>query len=232
MDKSSGTAWAIVAGAVLCSLAAAPVISAPKKPEIETGSKAEVTADGLHRVKRTVLDAAWVKPDLDLTQYTKLMVANAGVSYRKLKDVSGPRARSETQFAVQEKNKARFEGILREEFTEELEKLERYEIVTEPGPDVLLMVGAVVDVVSRLPPDLDRMGRGGVYLESVGDATLIIELRDSLSNEVLVRAADRKAAESPFVFEANSVTVWSEVRQLAKHWARLLRKRLEEISTL
>ena len=120
---------------------------------------------------------------------------------------------------------------LKTAFDTELAKLERYELVSTPGPDVLLLVGAVIDVVSNIPPDIDsaRFGRGGVYLTSVGDATLVIELRDSESGEILARAADRRAAESPFAFEVNNVTAWSEVRRLASYWATLLRRRLEEI---
>jgi hypothetical protein len=83
-----------------------------------------------------------------------------------------------------------------------------------------------------VPTDVDSAsfaGRGGIYLTSVGQATLVIELRDSQSNEVLGRAADRRAAESPFAFDVNKVTAWSEVHRLAQAWASLLRKRLEEI---
>ena len=106
--------------------------------------------------------------------------------------------------------------------------------VTTPEPDVLLLVGAVIDVVSNIPPDVEsaRFGRGGVYLTSVGDATLVIELRDSESGEILARAADRRAAEAAFAFEVNTVTAWSEVRRLASYWASLLRRRLEEIEKI
>jgi hypothetical protein len=227
-----GIAAAAAAAAAL--IYGASAYAAPKQPRIQSGPDAEVTHDGLYRVEKSVMDAAWVKPDFDLTPYTKLMIANAGVAYKKLDPVSEFQARSETEFAVQEENKARFEQILKEEFTEELEKIERYEIVTQPGPDVLLLVGGVIDVLSRVPPDIDsaRFGRGGVYLQSVGEATLVVELRDSLSGEVLARAADRRAAESPFAFEANTVTVWAEVRRLAQTWASLLVKRLEEIEKI
>jgi len=210
---------------------AATSLAAPKQPRLQTGPDAEITYDGLHRVDKSVVDAAWVKPDLDLRPYKKLLIANAGVAYRKLDPVSDFRASSATQFPVQEENKARFEQILKEEFSGELEKLQRYEIVTKPGPDVLLLVGAVIDVLSRVPPNVDsaHFGRGGVYLTSVGEATLVIELRDSQSGEVLARAADRRAAESAFAFEVNTVTAWSEVRRLAQSWATLLVKRLNEI---
>jgi hypothetical protein len=219
------TAAAVAAAALMYGVNG---FGAPKQPRILTGEDEEITHDGLYRVDKTVVDAAWVKPGLDLTGYTKLMIGPTTVAYKKLDPVSDIQARSETRFPVQEENKARFEQILKEEFTEELEKLERYDIVTAPGPDVLLLVGGVIDVVSFIPPDLEsaRFGRGGVYLESVGSAVLVVELRDSLSGEVLVRAADGRAAESPFAFEANSVTVWSEVRRLAQYWANLLVDRL------
>jgi hypothetical protein len=222
---------ALGAATLAAALLAGTGGAAPKQPRIETGPDAEVTFDGLVRVQKSVVDAAWVKPNFDLTQYKKLMVVSQGVSYRKLEPVSDFQARKETQFPVKEENKERLARELKTAFEAELGKLERYELVNQPGPDVLLLVGAVIDVVSNIPPDIDsaRFGRGGVYLTSIGDATLVLELRDSESGEILGRAADRRAAESPFAFEVNNVTAWSEVRRLASYWATQLRRRLEEI---
>ncbi|HUO67651.1 MAG TPA: hypothetical protein VMV37_08955, partial [Gammaproteobacteria bacterium] len=64
---------AVVAGACLC---VGIGMAAPKQPRIQTGANAEVTADGLVRVQKSVADAAWVKPDFDLTPYTKLMIVS------------------------------------------------------------------------------------------------------------------------------------------------------------
>jgi hypothetical protein len=231
MTRRSLLAANVGAAVLALSLYAGGGAAAPKQPRIETGPDAEVTHDGLVRVQKSVTDAAWVKPTLDLTPYTKLMVVSQGVAFRKLEPVSEFQARRESQFPVKEENKERLSRELKTAFEAELAKLERYEIVNAPGPDVLLLVGAVIDVVSNIPPDIDsaRYGRGGVWLTSVGDATLVIELRDSESGEILARAADRRAAESPFAFEVNTVTAWSEVRRLASYWATLLRRRLEEI---
>jgi hypothetical protein len=174
-----------------------------------------------------------VKPDFDLTPYTKLMIVSAGASFKKVKPVSSFEARKgASEFPISPEAQQMFKDVMKEEFTKELSKLKRYQIVDQPGPDVLMLVGAVIDIVSAVPSDVDSAsfaGRGGVYLSSVGDATLVIELRDSQSNEILGRAADRRAAESPFTFEANKVTAWTEVHRLAQAWASLLRKRLEEI---
>ena len=122
--------------------------AAPKQPRIETGPDAEVTFDGLVRVQKSVVDAAWVKPTLDLTPYKKLMVVSQGVSFRKLEPVSDFQARKESQFPVKEENKERLSRELKTAFEAELGKLERYEIVHAPGPDVLLLTGAIIDVVS------------------------------------------------------------------------------------
>jgi hypothetical protein len=159
------------------------------------------------------------------------MLVSVGISYKEDPDYKGTFDRSATEFPIDEENRERLQRTVREEFLEEFEMLERYEIVTEPGPGVLMLIGGVLDVVSRVPPERPGAGaRGGVYLTSVGDATLVLELRDSTTNEILARAADRRSAESAFAFEVNTVTAWSEVRRLAGAWARLLRTRLEELT--
>jgi hypothetical protein len=93
----------------------------------------------------------------------------------------------------------------------------------------LLIRGALLDVVSFAPPEESMGIRDSVYLSSVGEATLVIELRDSITEAILARAVDRRAAESAFEFrESNRVNNTQEVRRLAGTWARLLRDQLDE----
>ena len=205
------------------------------KPKVQSGPNAEVTADGLTRIDKSVMDMAWVKADLDLRPYKKLMLKGAEIQYRRV-DTEGKRYRpggdDDTEFPISEEGKAMLTQIVQEQFREELGKSKRFEIVTQPGPNTLLLFGTLVDVVSRVPP-LNQPGRYDVYLSSVGEATLVFELRDSTSNEVLARAADRRAAERVGVgIKASSVTTWSEVRNLAQSWAIQLRKRLDEITVV
>ena len=40
------------------------------QPILATGPDAEATEDGLHRVDLSIMDDAWVRPDLDLARYT------------------------------------------------------------------------------------------------------------------------------------------------------------------
>ncbi len=217
---------------VMATAAAVSATScAPAQPTVQMGPEAEVTYDGLHRVNNAGASAVWMKPDLDLRAYTKLMVVGAGMSF-KTEDENGqrwwPGKSGETDFPISEEGRKRLQQEMRTAFEEELSKLQRYQLVSQPGPGVLMLAGALIDVVSKVPPVDQCTGRCDVYLTDVGEATLVLELRDSVTNEVLVRAVDRRAAGvSGWPVEANSVTVWSEVRRLAHSWARLVRQRLE-----
>ena len=223
-----------------CGVAVAIALFAPTvlaKPRLATGEDAEVTFDGLHRVDKTVMGLAWVKPDIDLEPYTKLMLVGAGVTFKPV-DNEGerwwPGRSTDTEFPISPEGQERVRTELRDAFAKELERNERYEIVTEPGPGVLMLIGTVIDIVSRVPPIDDCVGRCDVYLNDVGEATLVLELRDSVTNEVLARAADRRAAEVAFPLNASvsTVTVWPEVRRLAQTWARIVRNRLDEFNTV
>ncbi len=129
-----------------------------------------------------------------------------------------------------EQQKDRFRNLVGEVFLEELSKSERYTIVNESGPDVLLIRGAILDVVSYVPPNAVS-GRVDVYLSAVGEATLVLEIRDSITEAILARAVDRDLAEQTggIMMGSNRVTNRAEVRRLVRRWAYLLRERLDEL---
>jgi len=200
-------------------------------PTIDTSPEAEVTFDGLHEVKGGTADQAWARPGSDISQYSKMMLQGVGVEYRPGGE-AGRTYHSRSQggpFEVTAEQRKRFETVIREAFIEELAKSEHFELVEEAGPEVLLIMGALIDVVSYVPPE--PIGRGETYLSSVGEATLVLEIRDSITQTTLVRAVDRRAAESAGGFtNSNRVSNRSEVIRLAKSWARLLRTRLDDLA--
>ena len=110
-------------------------------------------------------------------------------------------------------------------------KSEKFTIVDEAGPDVLVVWGGLLDVTSYVPPD-NVAGRSEIYLSTVGAATLVLELRDSETNTILARSVDRRAAErqSGQMTSSNRVTNASEVRRLVRFWARRLRDGLDGFS--
>ena len=93
-----------------------------------------------------------------------------------------------------------------------------------------MLIGYMIDIVSAVPPE--TVGRNRIYLNRVGEATLVLELRDSMSNEILARSADRRGADPAWTIESSRVTNLAEVRRLARTWARILVNRLDQIAEL
>ena len=131
-------------------------------------------------------------------------------------------------YFVDDKTRARFEALVDEIFAEEMAKIERFEIVEEAGPDVLTVSVGLLNVTSYVPAD-NLAGRSGMFIRSVGDATLVLELRDSETDTILARSVDRRAAERPGgdMMNSNSVTNASEVKRLIRTWAKGLREGLD-----
>lgn len=207
------------------------VVGCSPQPTIQTGPDAETTFDGLVRIDNARFSNAWVDPDVDLTAYNKIIPGGAEFQFRNVQKTTGTtRARSnETEFWISDTNKQRLIDTVSEVFADELSRSEHFTLAEEAGPDTVIIVGALHDIVSRVPPD--QVGRGEVWLDSVGEATLIIQIADSLSGEVIFRAVDRRAADGAGgqMIRGNSAQTWGEVRRWARRWATRLREGLDSI---
>ncbi len=210
------------------AMAIAGCSSAP--PTIQQGPDAEVSFDGLHVVDNAAFAAALADPDIEFSRYSKIMPGGAFFEFRAVKRTSRTHsARSNTrEFYIDEDARARLEEEVTAIFTEELAKSTRFSVVDEPGPDVLIIRGGLHDIVSFVPPQ--PIGRGEIWISSVGEITLLLEVVDSLSGEVIARAVERRAAErGGQAIRANTVTTWAELRRLARRWATTLRDGLDAI---
>lgn len=199
--------------------------SAP--PTVQTGQGAEVTFDGLHRVDNSVVQYAWLKPDLSLAAYSKIKLVGAGIEYRAVRSANPATAGNRSEFPLTDQQKMRLESMVAEVFQEELGNSKKYSLTSEEGPDVLELTGALIDVVSRVPPE--RGGRGDYYISSVGSATLVLELRDSQSNEILARAIDGQAFQSVYMQKSSSPHNAQEVKRGLRKWGRRLTEILDQL---
>lgn len=217
---------------VLAITATALLAACSSEPTIQTGPDAEVTFDGLVRIDNARFAGAWIDPDVDLTQYTKIMPGGAEFQFRHVQKTAGrmqTTRSNEREFWISDSNRQRLVDTVTEIFDEELQRSEHFTMTDEPGPDTLIIVGALHDIVSRVPPDL--VGRGEIWLSSLGEATLVIQLADSLSGEVIYRAVERRSVESVGnqMTLSNSASTWGEVRRWARRWAVRLREGLDSI---
>ena len=216
---------------VLAFLSLASGGCATPTPTLDSGPNAEVTFDGLYEVQNSALGKAWATPDLDLSGYTKIMLQSAGIEYRPGGESGrGSMARSSSgPFEITVEQKARFQEVVRETLLDEFGKSEKFTLVNEPGPDVLLIRGALLDVVSYVPPE--PIGRSEIYLTELGEITLVLEIRDSITDAILVRAVDRASVgDDGMMRSSNRATNSSEVKRVIRRWMSTLRERLDSFS--
>ena len=217
--------------AMVC-LATLAVAYAAKAPTIDTRDKAEPSFDGLLPVRHSNFARAWVDPTIDLSRYTKIMGGGAQFEFRAARKPSGTQAgrtmSNQTTFPISEKDQQKIAETASEIFEAELAKSKRFEWTEEKGDDVLLVRGAMLDIVSRVPPHRMQTGRQEIFLSSVGEITLVLELVDSTSGEVLARAAERRSLETQGgTMRSTPVTNWSQFRRVAQGWASRLRDGLD-----
>lgn len=224
---------------ILVPLLLASACTSTAQPQIQTGNEAEVTFDGLKRVDNTIMDSVWARPDIDLRGIDKVIFVPIGVSYRDvepsdpttaLRRSTRSRETELREFQLDEETKALFEAEIGAVFAEEVSASKVYTMVDEPGPDVITVGVALLDVVSRVPPQAQTQPR--VFIEMVGEATLVLEIRGSMSNTVYLRAVDRRAAaQQSQMIESNRVTNAVEIRRLGRRWGQITREGLEFLLT-
>jgi len=198
-------------------------------PTIQLGPEAEITYDGLHRVNNSKSQVVYVKPDIDLSRYNKLLLEGLGIQYRPV-DPQNRYDRNAEEFPLSESQKESTKIAVTDAMLEELDKSKYFTIVEEPGRDVLRIRMGLSDVVSRVPPS--NNSRESFYLTNLGGALLVMEYSDSRTNEVLARVADRQEVEPTVVTESNAVTNRSELKRLIRTWGARIRDGLDELHSL
>jgi hypothetical protein len=176
--------------------------------------------DGLVKVKSRQMELAWLLPGADFRPYTKLIVDKTQVAFRQnwVKNYNMNVGMATNMITQDDANRimaaaqSNFDGIFADAF-----RKGGYELVTTPGPDVLRVNSGVVDLTMNAPLG---MSTGQVsWIVNAGQAVLIIEARDSTTNALLARVADREATQDLGRQIASTASNLSDFRQLFSHWA-------------
>jgi len=188
--------------------------------------------DGLIEVKPRKMDAVFLMPGDDFRPYTKVMIDPTEVAFRKdwLKQMNQPsvslsrRVTEEDAAKILEAARSNFDDIFQEAFT-----TAGYAVVATPGPDVLRVSTGVLNMYLNAP-DTMSAGRSRTYTANAGEATLVIEARDSTTGALLGRVVDRRETRDPGGLQmATSVSNLSDFRQLFKRWATTTAQGLDEL---
>ena len=178
--------------------------------------------EGLEQIPTRNFTAGFGRPDTDFTNYAGVIVNDVQLAFRTPD-------RSQNQFPLNTENKDRFSAFLKDQFIAEFADLQNIRLVDTPGPTVIDLHVRVQDILATIPGQrVGAIGRATFALEAIGEVTLVIELRDSESEEVLVRVFDQQALEGVAMFQDDRpVARWPDIEQLCRQWARRVREGLD-----
>jgi len=213
---------AVVRIGSICVLCVVSVACGPQPARAQ--STGDVNVEGLREVRARNFEAAFIRPGVNFGAYHKLRVNELELAYRTPD-------RSQNEFPLGEDQKTRLRAAMAVAFGKELGELRHLGLVTEPGPDVLDLNVRLQDIVARSPGTrVGSVGRGAFAIETVGEMTLVLELRDSQSEEVLARAFDRRAVEGAAMLQdENVISTWEGVERLVTRWAARAREGLDRL---
>jgi len=207
----------------LAVLLATPTVATAKTPD---------TWDNLIKVKSSKLEAVYLLPNADFRPYTKVMLDPAEVAFQKnwqrnINDASvglGNRISDSDATKIAAAARTGFEAIFAKAFSDA-----GYQVVTTPGPDVVRIITNVLNLSIAAPDTGMSMARN--YTAEAGEATVVIEVRDSLTNAALGRAVEEQAA-GDFPGLRTSVSNRDDFEILFKTWAKTSVKGLDELKAM
>lgn len=208
----------IVAGPCLLVLCLS-MLACSSQPSTTVSST--VNYEGLAEVSRARFDVAQVRPETVFSAYDAVILKAPELAFRTPD-------RSQKQFPLDETQKQRFEEMMAAAFSNEFSSLQNLDLREQPGPSVLELAVRVENITATVPS-----GQGmqlGFILTAVGEATLILELRDSQSEQILARGVDTRAVQGAALGQdGGMVTRWEDVEKLCARWASMARSRLDAL---
>jgi hypothetical protein len=178
--------------------------------------------DGLVLVKSKRFDRVYLAPDADFTPYTKVMLDPTEVAFRKnwLRDYNRSSLSLDRRLSEDDAQKAI--DLVRTGFAKafvDAYQKAGYQVVQTPGTDVLRLRTAVVNL-DISAPDIKTAGRSRTYAGEAGQATVVIEARDSTTGALLGRVLDARLAGDNSRNLRNSVTNRADFGRLFDSWAK------------
>jgi len=212
------------------TLLAAGCATRTVQPVAQTGPDAEMSFDGLVRLERTNFGTAWIKPDIELTGYNKIIIVDPEFEFRTPRTDQSDQSRT-AELPLTDADKESLTETVHSAFVNELAKSQYYSLVTEPGPETSILEVRLLDVVALVPQEPDSIdGPSTPWSSSVGEGTLAIEVHDSMSGEILYRAIQRRTAKATVGGAWGSrVNSWAEIKPAAQDWGRIIRELLDQM---
>lgn len=191
--------------------------------------------EGLVAVRTWNFDELYVRPGANLAAYRKVLIDPVQIAFRPDWNQSEQDYRGKTRRLLSADVQAITDDIastLQSSITEAF-RSRGYEVVTTPGPDVLRLAPIATDLyvnaADETPPGATKL-----FTKDAGEATLVLEARNSANGNLLARVVDHRIAR-----ENNGGTQRRDLRRttnvtsafwfdtMARRWATACAKEFE-----
>ncbi len=210
--------WPVVLAVSLVGCARVPA------PVFEAGGEAALTPDGLQHVRDSGFRRGWIRPDAWAGGYDAILGQFAGIAYRRAPRWAADAPPGRDHYALPTGMDEELLKALAQTFADELGQEGGLRLAPAAGPGVLRARFLLLDLVVHAPlariADEDR-----TWIDSAGEFTVVIELRDSVTDVRLARFVEREylAREGMGPIRGTPGPVTYEARRVFQRWARNLR---------
>ena len=209
----------LLATALLCGVAVGAVAGPP------------ASWDGLELRKVKGLDAVYVRPGVEFKSYRTLYLDPVEVAFDKDWDPNASSRNVSSRLSASDIEKIRAEMAteFQRVFAEQLAK-GGYAVVDRPAEDTLQVSAGLADVYINAP-DKATAGRSYTFTVNPGRMTLVMELRDGPTAQLLARVVDRHVGrDSGYLSISNGVANSAEFRRAVQGWADKLVQALDRVA--
>lgn len=210
-------------------LLASLLLALPSPAVLANSNPPEVSIEGLVLVEKDNRGEIYADSEVDWSLFNQIQLQPATVSFRKNWQRDQNRYdpwRVKNQDV--ERIKSGLSELFHDVFTEELSANGGYKMTDSTGEDVMIINPRIVDL-DIAAPDTRTTTRTISYTEQAGRMTLMLEIYDSLSGDLIAKLSHRQdAPRYGFMQWTTSVSNSAEARRMLQRWATALRERLDE----
>jgi hypothetical protein len=197
---------------------------ASKKPPAEW--------DGLARREVKGLDNVYVRPNVEIPAYKTVMIDPVQVEFSKDWEPNDNQRDISRHLDAEDLQKIKTEvgRLFRESFSDELAK-GGYPLIEQPQDDTMRVLPAIINLYINAP-DTMSAGRSRTYTTEAGRMTLVMEIRDGPTGQLLARVVDARTAGGMggYMTWTNSTTNRADAQREFDDWAKRLRNALDRLN--
>ena len=190
--------------------------------------------DGLEIRKVKGLDLVYVRPNVEFAPYKSVKLDAVQIEFAKnwQKNVNSGSTGFKRDPSAEDMQEIKdgLGKLMHEVFLEEL-TTHGYTVVETAAEDTLHVRTAIIDLYVNAPDNNDP-GITRTYTTSSGSMTLVLEMRDGPTGQLLARAVDGRSDETPggqFQWTTKASNTHA-ARQILRVWAKKLRESLDKVN--